>query len=166
MLQASSHVLVSGQLTRVTGTWCGELWNALAYQFAQPNVAKIHQFGVLDISKVRRISHYRVKAFRRPIGLGCIGAGQLNLSHRVGLESAVRFANPLTRYLYRDLSAPAMQNFERLGTVGLGLGELGRDIGPTSASDAISIACASYTKKIGFALNETDREAVHRENIE
>ncbi len=162
MLQPSSHVFVSGELTRIAGRWCGELGNAFSDEFAQPNVAEVHQLGVLNISEVGRISQYGIEAFRLQIGQGCIGAGQFNFSQLCEVGNCA-FVSPIhSPGISTVIFLPPRCRISKGSvTVGFRLNELGGYVGPAAASDIVAIGPAGYSEKVGFALDETDGKTVN-----
>src|SRR5262249_14810221 len=76
------------------------------------------------------------------------------------------FADPLVRNIDFDFSLPNMPDFKGLLTICLGLRILVDNFRPTSAPDAHSSLCVSYSEQVGFALNKADRKSVHREDVE
>lgn len=55
MGEVAAHVDVAGQFARIAGGWTGKFRVRRTGELPQPDVAKIHQLRVLDISEIRGV---------------------------------------------------------------------------------------------------------------
>lgn len=121
---------------------------AIPHETAQPCVAEIHQFAILDIAKVRWVSKYGVEGARRErFGRGARAAN----GDVTRVFASALLADPLAFDWHDVFAGPVAADFKRLVAVALGLRVLGGDVVPAAGADVRSFAVAD-PKQVGLAL--------------
>ena len=129
MVYAPSLRRILRKLFGRTGSVTVEAIRRIADQSSEPSVAKVHQFGVLDIPEIRGIGKHCVEALRGQLHGGRAGAANRHVPATRSIDS---LADPLPPYRNKDLSAALVSDFEWRFAILFGLGILLHDIGPTA----------------------------------
>jgi hypothetical protein len=161
VVEAAVHGDIAGQFVGIAGGRPTKGRDLSTQQTAQPDITEIHQFGVLDISEVRRISQDRIETFGWKFGLCGTPADQMNLT----MVAAPAVADPFTGDGDLRFPAPVLPDLKRMGTVFLGFAEFLDDIPPAAAADTAAVA-VDDSEKIGFTLNQSHRKTVYRKDVE
>src|ERR1035437_3591182 len=136
VLQSAVHIVVPGQFGVVPGRGRLKTPFSLARETTEPDITEVHQFSVLDVSKIWRVGENSVQTSGLNFSDGGVGASQINIP-RLWLAHAVSvLANPLVPNKNLLLPAADMTNLKWVITIGLRLGILIENVGPPSASDA------------------------------
>src|SRR5207302_8223158 len=97
--------------------WSGESGLGVSNQSAQPDVAEIHEFSILDIPEIWGISQNGVELLSVQVVLRGICATQGNRTLFDGARSITLFTNPFVFYKNLLLPEAVMADFERLNAV-------------------------------------------------
>ena len=143
MLQAAFLGDVARQLMRRTCGCAVEPLGLVPNQTAQPDIAKIHQFAVLDVTEIGWVGEHGIKASRCHLDTRSVLAANGDL-----FAAAVELlANPLAFDRNPDFARALASNLERGTAIPLRLHVLVNDVGPAARPD-IGAASVGNTRKL------------------
>lgn len=128
----------------------------------QPDIAKIHQLGILNAPEVRGICEDSIEAVWSEVSLRGIGAIKDDGSGLRTIPAGV--SNPFVWNRNSYLAVAVVPDFKRLFAERFGLCVFFDDVCPAPAADTQTVA-GSNTEQVRFTLDQTDRKAVYEKNI-
>jgi len=152
---------VSGQLRWRARRRAIEAFGVLSGEAAQPDVAKVHEFAVLHVPEVGRVSEHAVETVWRDFDL----RGVATPDGHAAAGAIQALADPLAFDRYPDLALAEMLNLVGCLAIPFRADELVHDIRPAARSDVRS-GPVDNPQNVGLALYEADREPVNGEDVQ
>src|ERR1035437_9181376 len=104
-LQSAVHIVVPGQFGVVPGRGRLKTPFSLARETTEPDITEVHQFSVLDVSKIWRVGENSVQTSGLNFSDGGVGASQINIPRLWLPNGALVLPHPTLPHKELPLSA-------------------------------------------------------------